>query len=198
MGKSIANCQHQKSTNAGNFAFSIAFLVALIFNFNFNFIYMRFFVVAVLFLFFVVLLSWFALLSVAVAVAFSRFCFFFGFCFCFYFFFSLFCCYVYWLFLFCFFAFRPLFTLALAGAESNRIWISLGDVTMHTTETGEWERRDGERNDLSTICSLNGGVVVARSFSSPCPGPAFNTFCWATTNNTLTTTITKTLMAVWR
>lgn len=194
MGKSIANCQHQKSTNAGNFAFSIAFLVVLIFNFNF--IYMRFFVVAVLFLFFVVFLSWFALLSVAVAVAFSRFCFFFGLCF--YFFFSLFCCYVYRLFLFCFFAFRPLFTLALAGAESNRIWISLGDVTMHTTETGEWERRDGERNDLSTICSLNGGVVVARSFSSPCPGPAFNTFCWATTNNTLTTTITKTLMAVWR
>lgn len=194
MGKSIANCQHQKSTNAGNFAFSIAFLVVLIFNFNF--IYMRFFVVAVLFLFFVVFLSWFALLSVAVAVAFSRFCFFFGLCF--YFFFSLFCCCVYRLFLFCFFAFRPLFTLALAGAESNRIWISLGDVTMHTTETGEWERRDGERNDLSTICSLNGGVVVARSFSSPCPGPAFNTFCWATTNNTLTTTITKTLMAVWR
>lgn len=146
------------------------FVVVLIFDFNFNFIYMRFFCVAVvLFLFCVVFLlrvSVTVYVSVSVSIAFS----------------------LYFAALFCFSDFLRFLSTslyvaaALAGAEFR---LATSRCTQRKRGNMGTTERDGERNDLSTICSLNGGVDVARSFCSPCPGPgpAFNTFCLLLSNN---------------
>lgn len=152
------------------FAFFVV-VVVLIFDFNFNFIYMRFFCVAVvLFLFFVVFLlrvSVAVSVSVSVSIAFS----------------------LYFAGLFCFSDFLRFLpsslyvaAAALAGAEFR---LATSRCTQRKRGNMGTTERDGERNDLSTICSLNGGVDVARSFCSPCPGPgpAFNTFCLLLSNN---------------
>lgn len=112
--------------------------------------------------------------------------------FCFYCFFSLFCCSFLLFWFSAFFVFLSLRCCCFGWG-----WISLGDVTMHTTETGETICRQYARlMEESMSPDLFVRLVRVRGqHSTPFA------FCWATTTNKYVdvdddNTITKTLMAV--